>query len=298
MKITTHHLLTGNELTTAEINHLLNLANELKINSRLYSTTLTHKHLALLFDKPSLRTRFSFTVAMQALGGHVIESVSTSRKAEKPEDQIRVLQGYCDAVMVRTFEDQILERMKIYASIPIINGLSTLYHPCQTLADLMTLKSHFKNMSGLSICYLGDGNNVLHSLLLMAPKLGIQIHYACPTGHEPNETVLQLATQHNAQAIKPFNHPMDAIRGCSAIYTDVWTSMGCEPKDETAFAGYQVNEALMNHAEKNAIFMHCMPMNRGKEVNDTLPDQPCSVIFEQSENRLHVQKALLLNLLN
>jgi ornithine carbamoyltransferase len=297
MKISPNHLLTGNELTAGEIHHLLNLADELKINPTAHANVLARKHLALLFEKPSLRTRMSFIVAMRQLGGDVIESVSTTRKNEEPEDQIRVLQGYCDAVMVRTFEDDTLERMKTHASIPIINGLSNLYHPCQTLADLMTLKNHFKTVEGLSICYLGDGNNILHSLLLMAPKLGIQVNYACPAQFGPNKDVLEIISQNYPNLIKSFDDPASAVSGCAAVYTDVWTSMGFEQKDESAFEGFQVNETLMAHADKDAVFMHCMPMNRGKEVSQTLPDQPCSVIFQQSENRLHAQKALLLNLL-
>lgn len=297
MRISTSHLLTGNELNAAEIHHLLNLADKLKTDPMAHANVLAHKHLALLFEKPSLRTRMSFIVAMRQLGGDVIESVSTTRKQEEPEDQIRVLQAYCDAVMVRTFADETLERMKTHASIPIINGLSNLYHPCQTLADLMTLKNRFNSVDGLSICYLGDGNNILHSLLLMAPKLGIQVNYACPAQFKPNDDIVKTVALNYPNSIKSFDDPVSAVTGCSAVYTDVWTSMGFEQKDETAFDGFQVNEDLMAHAEKNAIFMHCMPMNRGKEVSTTLPDQPCSVIFEQSENRLHVQKALLLNLL-
>lgn len=297
MNIATNYLFTGNELTASEIHHLLDLAVQLKANHTTYSKALANKHLALLFEKPSLRTRMSFIVAMRQLGGDVIESVSTSRKFEEPEDQIRVLQGYCDAVMVRTFEDEILNRMKTHASIPIINGLSNLYHPCQILADLMTLKNHFNNLNEISICYLGDGNNILHSLLLMAPKLGIQVHYACPAECKPHDDVLKTVKENYPTSVQSFNDPISAVNGCSAVYTDTWTSMGFSQKDESAFDGFQVNEALMAHAEKDAIFMHCMPMNRGKEVSHTLPDQPCSVIFEQSENRLHVQKALLLNLL-
>jgi ornithine carbamoyltransferase len=298
MKINTKHLLTGDELSDTDIHSLLDLAVELKKNRLAYKTTLNHKFLALLFEKPSLRTRFSFTIAMRELGGDVIESLGSTRKTEEPEDQIRVLQGYCHALMVRTFEDELLERMTSVSDIPIINGLSNLYHPCQTLADLMTLKEKFTALMGLSLCYLGDGNNVLHSLLLMAVKLGINIHYACPSDYGPDLQILEQCKKNATHSqIIAFDDPIAAVQDCHAIYTDTWTSMGFEPKDENVFKPLQVNEELMSHAHKDAIFMHCMPMNRGKEVSQSLPDQPCSAIFQQSENRLHVQKSLLLNLL-
>lgn len=298
MKLHSQHLLTGNELSTQELSALLDLAISLKENKLIFTNLLKNKHLALLFDKPSLRTRFSFTIAMRELGGHVVESVNQSRKSEEPGDQIRVIQGYCDAIMIRTHEDIAFDQMKLFAKIPIINGLSDLYHPCQTLADLMTLQEKFNCLKGLSIAYIGDGNNVLHSLLLMAPKLGVTIHYCCPKGAEPNEKVLQMAGSNNANGnIKAYVTPGEAVKGCDAIYTDVWTSMGFNKKSEDLFNGYQVNEELLKLANPNAIVMHCMPMERGKEISATLPDKPCSVIFQQSENRLHVQKALLIGLI-
>lgn len=296
MKMAASHLLSGNELTAAEIKQLLIDAEQLKRERDQPQTLLKNKYLALIFDKPSLRTRFSFTIAMQELGGNVIESAGQTRKSEEPEDQMRVLQGYCHAVMIRTYEDNHLERMKSVATIPIINGLSNLYHPCQTLADLMTLQEKFNTLSGLTVSYLGDGNNVLNSLLLMATKMGINVHYSCPEKFQPHTEILH-QIQKNPGKAQAFSDPLQAVKNSDAVYTDVWTSMGFESKDESAFSNYQVNEALMSHAKKEAIFMHCMPMNRGKEVSHTLPDQPCSMIFQQSENRLHVQKALLVKLL-
>ena len=297
----TSHLFSGAELNTVEINQLLNLSTLLKKERQQHkiSNVLFRKQLALLFDKASLRTRFSFTIAMRELGGNVIESVSYDRKEEEPEDQMRVLQGYCHGIMVRASSDALLERMKNVATIPIINGLSDLYHPCQTLADLLTLQEKFGNVSGLVLSYIGDGNNVLHSLLLMAPKLGIHLRYCCPPEYGPDKEVLKLATMQTMPgSITCCNTPEIAAKTCDAIYTDVWTSMGFEAKNESAFDGFQINEQLMKKANKHAVFMHCMPMVRGKEVSNDLPDQSCSLIFQQSENRLHVQKALLLTLLS
>ena len=298
MRLQTNHLLSGAELSASEIYYLLELAHELKIQRYAYSRVLYQKHLALMFDKPSLRTRMSFTIAMRELGGDVIESENNNRKMEEPEDQMRVLQGYCHAVMIRTHADETLEKMQSVATIPLINGLSELYHPCQSLADLMTLQEKFQQLQGLRIAYLGDGNNVLHSLLLMASKLGMHVHYCCPENYQPDQETLKIAMSHcNKGSITYFKEPKSAVKNCQAVYTDVWTSMGFIGRNESDFDGFQVNESLMANADKDAVFMHCMPMNRGQEVSVTLPDQPCSVIFQQSENRLHVQKALLYQLL-
>jgi len=189
--------------------------------------------------------------------------------------------------------------MQAVATIPLINGLSDQFHPCQILADLLTLQEKFNHLAGLTIGYLGDGNNILNTLLIMAPLLGIHIHYCTPKGHEPSAELLQQAMQRDngIDNIQAFTEPDAAVFGCHAVYTDVWTSMGFTPSDDRLFEGFQVNEQLMAKAHSEAIFLHCMPMERGKEVSKTLPDQPCSAVFQQSENRLHVQKALLLSLL-
>lgn len=298
------HLLTGTELAVSEINNLLHTAAVLKqerSNNQLRSN-LAGCHLALLFDKPSLRTRFSFTIAMRELGGDVIESTENSRKSEAPEDQAGVLGGYCHAVMVRTHSDSILERMSKTAKMPIINGLSDLHHPCQILSDLLTLKESFSELKGLTVAYIGDGNNILHSLLLIAPALGINIHYCCPAERSPDKNIVAKSIAQltaDSGKIKAFAAPDEAVKNAQAVYTDVWTSMGFEnQRADHLFAGFQINETLMAKADKNAIFMHCLPMQRGVEVSETLPDQPYSVIYRQSENRLHMQKALLLHLIN
>lgn len=291
------HVITGTELSPTEILSLLSLATTIKKKPNQYAHALSKKQLVLIFEKPSFRTRLSFTIGMQQLGGAVIESNCDQRKYEDPEDLMRVLQGYCDGVMVRTHEEAQLQRMQSVALIPIINGLSKNHHPCQIFADLLTLQEHYQQLHGLTITYIGDGNNILHSLLLLAPQLGIHVHYCCPKGFEPASEILT-HKNYNHSLIKSFSDPLLAVADTDAVYTDVWTSMGFEHKNENAFEGFQVNEALMAKAKKNALFMHCMPMNRGKEVSKTLPDQPCSAIFKQSENRLHLQKALLLHLLS
>lgn len=294
------HLITGEELSFGEITSLLTLAANLKKKGN-GDTLLQGKHLALLFEKPSLRTRFSFTIAMHELGGHVVESLSETRKKEEPEDVARVLEGYCDAIMVRTHSDEILSRMGQVSKIPIINGLSDLHHPCQILADLLTLQEVFGKLEGLKLTYIGDGNNILHSLLLLAPLIGVNLHYCCPKMCQPNEEIVKQASLRQAEgkgSITICSTPLGAAKEAHAVYTDVWTSMGFENKiDESLFAGFQVNEQLMKHALPDAIFMHCLPMIRGKEVSQTLPDKPASVIFKQSENRLHIQKALLIALI-
>lgn len=290
------HLLTGEELSVEKIESLLTLARELKAKRKegYGAKLLKGKHLALLFEKPSLRTRFSFTIAMRELGGEVVESVSETRKKEEPEDMARVLHGYCHAVMIRTHGDDTLTRMGKVSKIPIINGLSDLHHPCQILADLMTLQEAFGKLKGLKLAYIGDGNNILHSLMLIAPRLGVDLRYCCPPGCQPNGAI----TKRAKGAITSCKTPQEAAKGAHALYTDVWTSMGFEDKtDESQFEGFQVNEKLMAAALPEAKFLHCLPMVRGKEVSETLPDSPASLIFEQSENRLHIQKAILIDLI-
>ncbi len=295
MKLQQNYLLSGAELCAAEIASLIELAVKLKAERGKKNIALDNQHLALLFAKPSLRTRFSFTVAMGELGGRVVESVTDTRKYETPSDQMQVIQGYCHGLMIRTHSDADIEAMINVAKIPVINGLSELYHPCQTLADLMTIYEVFGKYQGIKVCYIGDGNNILHSLLLMAPKLGIQVNYCCPKGLEPKDVVLKQIE--NTTLVQAFNSPDEAVVDCDAIYTDVWCSMGFDQQDESLFEGFQVNETLMQKAKQNAIFMHCMPIERGNEVSESLPDSVCSVIFQQSENRLHAQKAVLLSIM-
>lgn len=286
-----NHLLSGAEITTKDFENIIQIAQDMKTNPQKYNNALKDKIIALIFDKPSLRTRFSFSAAIIEMGGNLIESVSASRKNEQPKDFIRVIQNYCSAVVIRTFADSDVEEMVSYSKVPIINALTDLYHPCQTLADLLTLKEVFGSLDSLKIAYIGDSNNILYSLLLLANTIGLEVHYACPKGHKPDQKILDQLQ--DLSIVKCFDDPKEAVKGCDAVYTDVWCSMGFEPTAEDAFVGFQVNKKLMSYANDNAIFMHCMPMERGKEVSEDLPDDKCSVIFQQSLNRKFVQKALL-----
>lgn len=304
------HFLTGEELSMDGLQALLRLAASLKAErqARKLRQDLAGQNVTLVFEKPSLRTHLSFSIAIQELGGSVVESFSSIRKKEEPEDVAGVLSGYSHAMMVRTHEHSILERMASKSRIPIINGLTDSHHPCQILADLLTLQETHgggspSGLRGLTLTYIGDGNNILHSLLLLLPYAGVNVRYACPPGYQPEALILQSAKARALEGgatITALASPAEAVKGAHAIYTDVWTSMGFEDEvgeREAAFQGYQVNAELYSHALPGAAILHCMPMIRGKEITDEMADHECSALFRQSENRLHVQKALLLSLL-
>lgn len=306
LKLKSKHLLTGEELSRDELVGLLDLAETLRTerNQGKNRNVLQGKNVTLLFEKPSLRTRVSFTVALQELGAQAVELVSAVRKKEEPKDTAMVLATYSHGIMVRTFEHEILEKMAEYSPIPIINGLSDSHHPCQVLADLQTLKQYYGNLQGLKLCYVGDGNNMLHSLLLLLPFLGVHVTYSCPKGYEPNALIVKRATKRALEgggSIQAFDDPKDAVAGADAIYTDVWASMGQESEEferEKIFAPFQVNSSLYSFAKKEAIIMHCMPMVRNKEITSTMADHPRSALYRQAENRLHAQKALLVGLMS
>lgn len=305
LSLSTSHFLTGEELSQKELLELIDYADFLRLNrGQKEVPILQGKTMALIFEKPSLRTRVSFSVGVQELGGSVLELTNSQKKQEDPEDSIRVLQGMVHGVMLRTFEHEILERMLTYSKIPLINGLSDLHHPCQALADLQTLKQYFGSFKNLKLAYIGDGNNVLHSLLLLLPFVGVDLHYACPEGYQPQTDILKRAraraTQTGAQ-IKKFKTPAEAVSGANAIYTDVWTSMGFEQENKLRlkkFKGYQINSDLYKKAAKNAIIMHCLPMNKGQEITVEMANHSRSALFAQAENRLHAQKALMTGLFN
>jgi ornithine carbamoyltransferase len=299
------HILTGEEFSQVELRALLDFAARLKEERKQGRAKLwlAGKQLAMVFEKPSLRTRVSFTVGMQDLGGHAIDIPSSNRKFEEPQDTARVLEGYCQAIMVRTFEQEVLETMARSVKVPVINALSNDHHPCQALADLLTIKERFGKLEGTKLAYVGDGNNVLHSLLLLGGFLGMEVHYACPEGYAPNAQIVFRAQERakvGGGKIVAHSTPQEAVQGAHAIYTDVWTSMGYEAENEKrlkAFQGYKVDEALHALADSSAVVMHCLPMNRDEEISGALADSQHSAIFEQSENRLHVQKALLVGLM-
>ncbi|MBL7672584.1 MAG: ornithine carbamoyltransferase [Bdellovibrionaceae bacterium] len=302
------HFLTGEELSQAELIELLEVAEFFRVNREktreelLTSASpgiLSGKTIAMIFEKPSLRTRLSFGVGIHELGGHALELQGNQTKKEDPEDAIRVLQGMVHGVMLRTFEHSNLDRMVSMAKIPVVNGLSDSHHPCQVLADLLTLKQNFGSFQGLRLAYIGDGNNVLHSLLLLAPFLGVDVHYACPNGYLPDSEILRRAkvraTLGKAQ-IQKFDSPSEAVAGAHAIYTDVWTSMGFEEENALrvkVFADYQVNRELLSLGDPRAVMMHCLPMVKGSEITAEMVEHPRAVLFQQAENRLHAQKALL-----
>lgn len=300
------HFLTGEEFASGDLLEMLDLALNLKQERAqgILNPLLNGKTIVMLFDKPSLRTRLSFSVAINELGAHSIESIGSSRKTEEPEDVIRVLAGYAHGLMIRTFDHNYVERMASISPIPIINGLTDSHHPCQVMADLLTLKERFGSLKGLKLAYIGDGNNMLHSMMLLCPRLGIELHYACPVGYEPNAFIVKTSKAlaiEGGGTIVAHATPESAVAGAHALYTDVWTSMGFEAEEqarELAFEGYQINEALLAKADPSAIVLHCMPMVRGKEISQNLPDHPQSAIFQQSENRLHVQKAILVKLMS
>ena len=297
-------LLSISDLESHEIRLLLSDAAALKAEPR--QNTLAGKTLALLFEKPSLRTRVSFELAMKQLGGEAIYLSPAEvglGKRESIADVARVLSRYVDALAVRTFSQGTLQELAQWASVPVINALSDVEHPCQALADLLTIFEHKGEFPGLKLAYIGDGNNVAVSLALAAASVGLNFTIATPKGYElPLEVtrqVLDLAAANDC-VFDAVTRPEDAVRGADVVYTDVWVSMGQEADDEIrlkAFAGYQVDEALMAKAKPNAIFMHPLPAHYGQEVVEGLIDGPQSVVFDQAENRLHAQKALLADIL-
>ncbi len=298
------HFLDGKEITAEGLEYLLNLAETFKEEREkgIQRDDLKGKTLALLFDKPSLRTRMSFTVAMTELGGAVIESPASLRKHEEPGDLAGVISRYVHGVMIRTHGHETLEQFVTKSKVPVINGLTDEHHPCQSLADILTLKQAFGSTENLILTYIGDGNNVLHSLMILAPLVGIHLHYCTPTMYAPDGKILEWCQMRKniTGSIKSFSTPQEAAQNSNALYTDVWTSMGFESENEVrinAFAGYQINAKLYAEAAPKAILMHCMPMVRDQEITSEMADHERSFIYQQAENRLHVQKALLWNLL-
>jgi len=291
-------LLTINDLSVSEINEILALAKELKEKRQGFGEPLKGKTLGLVFEKPSNRTRVSFEVGITELGGHAIYLGSYEidlGKRESPRDVAMVLSRYLKGIIARTFSHKTVVELARHATIPVINGLTDFQHPCQVLSDLFTIKEK-KGLENITVAYIGDGNNVLNSLLCICHKMGIKINAACPKGYEPSKDILKDVTG----SAKIFNSPEDAVKGADIVYTDVWTSMGQEKeykKRLKVFKKYQVNSDLMKLANKDAIVMHCLPAHRGQEITDSVIDGPQSVVLDQAENRLHVQKAILIKLL-
>jgi ornithine carbamoyltransferase len=296
--------LTLAEFAPAEVRLILDEALKLKMlrRSRIPFRPLFGKTLAMVFQKPSNRTRVSFEVGMYQLGGHALslspQEIQMGRR-ETPSDTGRVLARYIDAIMARVFDHAEVEELAAAAEVPVINGLSDLHHPCQALADLLTVREEFGELGGLKITYVGDGNNVAHSLALGCALTGATLTIAHPEGHGPDPEVVELAAKLGA-APTLTEDPQSGVVGARVVYTDVWASMGQEAEAaerRKIFAPYQVNEELMSHAVPDAIFLHCLPAHRGEEVTSGVIDGPRSRVFDQAENRMHAQKALLYLLL-
>jgi ornithine carbamoyltransferase len=291
------------DLTSEELLTLLDLASEVKRSPELYRSALAGKSIALLFEKPSLRTRMTFELAIQQLGGFALVNEGPIGAREPLKDMARNLDRWVSAIVARTFLQKTVEGLAHWSSVPVINALSDMYHPCQALADMQTIREHFGTARGLKLAFVGDGNNMANSLMLNAARLGMNFALATPEKYEASADIIaetrQLAARSGAR-ITITNDPAEAASAAHAIYTDVWASMGAEneaAERRTAFANYQVDDELFDHAEPGAILMHCLPAKRGEEVTDSVIESHRSVVFDQAENRLHAQKALLLMLL-
>ena len=286
-------------MSTEEVNHIIDLATNLKNND--INIDYKNKVLGLIFDKSSTRTRVSFQVAMSRLGGTTIDlnpTTSQIGRGEPIKDTARVLSRYCDVIAIRTFNHSDLEEYAKWSTKPVINALTDLEHPCQALADFLTIKEEFIDFKNVILTFIGDGNNVANSLILCGALLGVEVRVACPRGYEPNSILIERARKiyKNDNLLKIMHDPDSAVRGANVLYTDVWSSMGEESKKEEKdkdFNGFTIDNDLVNKANKDAIILHCLPAYRNKEIIDAVIESDKSRIFDQAENRLHAQQALL-----
>jgi ornithine carbamoyltransferase len=298
--------LSIDDLTPEELRSLLSDARAVKSNPAAYSDRLHGARVALIFEKPSTRTRVSFESAVVSMGGHAIvlrgDELQLGR-GETVEDTGKVLSRYVDAIVIRTFGQDRLQALAEAAEVPVVNALSDHEHPCQALADLQTIQEAFHDPAGKIVTYVGDGNNVAHSLMLGAAMLGMNVRVVCPSGYEPDDTVTRraadIAAAHSA-TVTVSSDPSAGASGAHVLYTDVWASMGQEHEAQdrqTSFAGFQVDSRLVEVADPSVIVMHCLPAHRGEEISADAIDGPRSVVWDQAENRMHAQKALLAELL-
>jgi len=295
-------LLTGAEWGPTETRDLLQRTADIKARPSRYASVLRNKHIALIFEKPSLRTRVTFEVGIQSMGGFVVFLDHTQARLGEREsipDVARNLEQWVQGIVARVYEQRVLEEMAANIAIPVVNALSDKFHPCQALADFFTLEEKFGSVKDLKLAYVGDGNNVCHSLLYLAARLGVHIRIATPANYAPDADVLvdarRVAKETRAK-IELLTDPREAVNGAQAVYTDSWTSMGFEAEEKVrrqVFKPYQVNRKLMEQAAPGAVFMHCLPAHRGAEVTDEVLDARYSVVLQQSENRMYVQKAIL-----
>ena len=300
-------LLTGTEWNPSQVRELFRLATDVKAHPERYKNALAGRFLAMVFEKPSLRTRVTFEVGIVSMGGSAILMDHANARLGEREliaDVARSLSRWVHGIVARVYEQEGLDTLAAYASVPVINALSDVYHPCQTFADFFTLEEKFGSAAGLKLAYIGDGNNVCHSLMVAGARVGAHLRIATPAGYEPDPKIVEAARRDAAATqgtIELFHSPEEAVTGVQAVYTDVWASMGQESETEkraAIFAQYQVNGALMSLAAPDAVFLHCLPAHRGSEVTDEVMESPRSIVFDEAENRLHVQKAILLMLLN
>jgi ornithine carbamoyltransferase len=292
------------DITQDELLALLDLTQQVKSTPTRFAKVLAGRYITLLFEKPSLRTRLTFELAIKQLGGDCVVQNGPIGDREPLKDIARNLDRWTNAIVARTFSQKTIDELAHWSSVPVINALSDRFHPCQALADVFTLQERFGDLQGLKLAFIGDGNNVANSLMLSALRLGMSFALATPAGYEPDaEIVAQaeaLAAMTGGQLVLT-NDAAEAASGAKAVYTDVWASMGQEhEKDQRLrdFASYQVNAGLLEQAAPDAVFLHCLPAKRGEEVHDEVIESPQSAVFDQAENRLHVQKALLLMLLS
>ena len=288
------------DLTGEEILKILDTADQLKFSQKhgIPHDKLKGKTLAMIFEKNSTRTRVSFETGMYQLGGHALflsSKESQIGRGEPVEDTARVLLRYCDGIMIRTFAQEEVETLAAHANIPVINGLTDFCHPCQVLADLMTVREHKAVLEGLKMCYIGDGNNMANSLIVGGLKVGMEVSVACPEGYDPHPDVLAFAREagHGFSLVRD---PLEAAAGVDVVFTDVWASMGQEEEAaqrRAAFRGYQVNEALMAVTDPGCMVQHCLPAHRGEEITAEVFEAHAGEIFDEAENRLHAQKAVL-----
>lgn len=299
-----NHLLSLLSVTPDEISELLNLADQLKYENKhgISHKRLEGQTLGMIFQKSSTRTRVSFETGMYQLGGQALFLSNRDLqigRGEPIQDTARVLSRYIDGIMIRTFEQSEVEALAEYGSIPIINGLTDFCHPCQVLADLMTVREHKGHLDGLKMCYIGDGNNMANSLIVGGLKTGMTVSVACPDGYKPDSRVLDFAEKHAEFSM--FTEPMDAAEGADVIFTDVWASMGQEGELEqrkAVFGGkYQVNEKLLSAAKSGCMVQHCLPAHRGEEITAEVFEAHANEIFDEAENRLHAQKAVMVALM-
>jgi ornithine carbamoyltransferase len=291
------------DLTVEELHRLLALAAEVKRNPGGFRRGLSGRYLVLLFEKPSLRTRLTFEIAIKQLGGDSAAVSGPIGDREPVKDVARNLERWVDGIVARTFSQHTIDELAEWAKTPVINALSDLYHPCQALSDVFTIHERHGRVEGIKLAFIGDGNNVAHSLMLTGTRLGMDIAVATPRGYAPNPDITVLARKFARQTgatLTVTHDPREAVEGAGAVYTDVWASMGQESeadRRQADFVNHRVDEALLSQARPGALFMHCLPAKRGEETTDSVMESPQSVVFDQAENRLHVQKALLLMLL-